>query len=96
MEMLRSLKCPLSKQYRENEMGFRRLGGRGRGRSERGNKRMALFLKEIAKRSTREKRCLRTFHWSLQESTTPALTAGNSVRITATQRSVGVQQDSGI
>lgn len=45
---------PIKQTIQENKMGFRKLQGRRRGRSESGNKKAALFLKETAKCSTRE------------------------------------------
>lgn len=50
------IKVPIRQTMQENMMGFRRLGRRRRGRTERGNKMRALFLKETAKCSTREKK----------------------------------------
>lgn len=61
------IKVPIKPTMQGSMMGFRRLGRRRRGRSERGNKIRALFLKETAKCSTREKKCLHTLHGRVRE-----------------------------
>jgi hypothetical protein len=50
------IKLPIKQTIQGNKMGFRKLGGRRRGRSERGNKMRRLFLKENEKCSAREKK----------------------------------------
>lgn len=83
------IKVPIKPTIQGSIMGFRSLGRR-RGRSERGNKMRAVFLRETAKCSTRENKMPAHTSLKSEEVHHLILATGNNISLAATERSIGV------